>query len=198
MIQVSNSIIRIGSESYPTKNIASFGDFFKDERRRVSSDEQRRKIRSRLGWAFFIGVAVPLIYDKVWLPLGPYYIIDPELLRWLCGILGVIIAGYALLARDTETVRRYAVRLIQNSGHPVLIWTESREFRDEISKVIEKSISSSADASYSINIEKQEITNNTSTFVQSSVTNNYDYSISYNNYDGLTQGQVQFLAQRLQ
>lgn len=197
MIRITNEIIQIGLKSYPTKNISSFEKTQKGEMRR---EEDQWKTR----WSALKDLMIPYIVVSVVLllmltalkytpenyALAVSFVFLPVFLVWV-----VLTSMFIVTIRTTmeREVSIYAVRL-SVSGETIDIWTNDEGFRDRIYDAVEKAITHSARVNYTVNVEKQEIVNNNQTHIDQSTTNNYDYSINFNRYEGLSEAQLRFLS----
>lgn len=217
MIRITNEIIRIGTKSYPTRSILSFEKTDRMETFRIpieQSRDQRRRKRWKnfkqmaivwgsvgfillFGWWYAFSVA-GLISDAgtivTILLIWPTYI----WVLWAGSVIAElwsVIAGYEgeHLELGEQRIHSYAVRLRLPSEFAE-IRTYDEGFRDRVYDTIEKAITHSARVNYTVNVEKQEIINNNQTHIDRSVTHNYDYSINFNRYEGLSEEQLRFLS----
>lgn len=210
MIRITNEIIQIGTKSYPTKNISSFEKIDKREGHRIPiPEEQRKKLKwemrrkrflERLIFWGVIGCALILgwWYAILKNSIGLKFLALIPTVYWALSAPTVVLA---LLEDDWDRDRHSDLHIVASyivrmnlTGDVVDIRTDSEWFRNRIYDAVEKAITHSARVNYTVNVEKQEIVNNNQTHIDQSTTNNYDYSINFNRYEGLSEDQLRFLS----
>jgi hypothetical protein len=87
--------------------------------------------------------------------------------------------------------KNYGLRLSLTSGETELFWSFDKVFVFQVRDVIADALTAERKQaiSYNINIEKQEIKDNSTTHI----TNNYNYDIKIENNEGLSESDLNFL-----
>ncbi|MBE7734351.1 DUF6232 family protein [Devosia faecipullorum] len=203
-MEITSDAIKLNNQIYPTKNISSA----RMVERQVTDFDKGAAYFWRLLRLGIVGVV--LIFFAVQFvnsyarqsALAPlYYVPGLGELVWTLDqfiplILGVAGAFLVLrgLKRRRKKVQEYGVELLSNSGGMTLFWSRDLSFMEAVRDLVFRALTTSSSAfSYNINIDQRKIEDNSINVTDNSVVNNYDYSVRFERYDGLSSEQLKFL-----
>lgn len=200
-LQITQDAIRYGNELHPTKNISS------------ARMVERQVLRRAKGGVWLRHFLIWLVIGLVLLVLGMrssgllsmiltdiigFSSYGRNFYRFLSFALLVaqVLGGLALLRGVIPPKRprtEYGVELQNTAGRVSLFWSERRDFIEQIRDLVFKAISGSgsANVNYSINIEKQEINDNSTNLTSTTIIN--DYSVHFTENHGVSPEQLAYL-----
>lgn len=168
-MKITRDAIRYENQLFPMKNIASAKLMSADVTR-----PQRAKVVWRRRLVLLVGALLAAGYASAAAPWDT----QAKVIGW--GIAGALIL--AMLYRGTRTVTHYALQLQTNAGAHELFWSDDRAFMERVRDIVFDALSTSnPNFAYNVNIENQQINNQSSSVTVNHVINNYDYSIHTTN-----------------
>lgn len=185
-MKITADAITLENQIYPTKNISSAKMITKDTKVELQGDERNAAMKQTAIW--FVASLV-VAYVCFFMIGGLVFVI-----LGIFALLFLIGSALEFFQTPTKTQKEYGLELLTNAGAVSLFWSSNEEFMQEVKEAVFEAISTSSDnPNYYVNIEKQEISDNSTVTINNTVINNFDYSIQEHHHAGLSKEDLAFL-----
>ncbi|MBE0472269.1 MAG: hypothetical protein IBX55_22515 [Methyloprofundus sp.] len=184
-MEITNKVIKFENSTYPLNNISSTS--IKERVADVGRVELHKEYMKRIKKSILPHLILfPILIIIIIMFFGSKDYIWWNLLLVPAAIyhLGVM---EDILRKKVTPIKEFAIEMSLNSGSTHLFWSDDLKFIKKINNLIIEAITQETSVNYNINIEKQEIYDNSTTTV-----NNY-LTVDIKNQQGMSKEDFQFL-----
>ena len=206
-MKISNGLLITKTQTIPLDHISSFKVVEREldqEDRKLKNEDDGVKLKRHwkriwlIYWPLVSGISGFFFNDDIYVRFGEWLAYSAAWaipMAIVCGVVGKI-----LEPKLPRYEMEYAVSISTTSGGSSLFWSLDRDFVLSVHNAFTDALMSDVrkNINLNVNIEKQEITDNSVNYDNRSTTIINDYSIDYSNYEGLAPDQLEFLTNSFQ
>lgn len=194
-MKIQDGLLHTNTEIIPVSKIQACGIV---SRNTAWDFDSRKKVFLFMFWPLIAGVTIGLVAPR-WLP----FVADMDSYRYgrsvewplrpiIGGFWGFIanIPWWIVMTGFAPKLKEYAVKIDLDSGVTQLFWTTDRAFADKVAEVLSRAMGGSAvRPNVTINVEKQEIIDNSTTTLHNYGT----FNVEISNSAGLSKEDMDFM-----